>query len=82
MKYLLDTNVLSEAIKSLPNDRVMDMLEMHQDEIVTASPVWHELQFGYMRLQASPKRSIIEAYLKDVIWRTMDILPYDEHAAE
>jgi tRNA(fMet)-specific endonuclease VapC len=82
MKYLLDTNVLSEAVKTTPDASVMDMLERHQNEIVTASPVWHELQFGCMRLPTSPKRSIIEAYLKDVIWRTMDILPYDRRAAE
>lgn len=82
MKYLLDTSVLSEAIKTSPDARVMERLERHQNEIATASPVWHELQFGCLRLPISAKRSIIEAYLKNVIWRTMDILPYDEHAAE
>lgn len=82
MKYLLDTNVLSEAIKTSPNARVMDMLERHQNEIATASPVWHELQFGCMRLPISTKRSIIEAYLKTVLWPTMEILLYDERAAE
>jgi tRNA(fMet)-specific endonuclease VapC len=81
MRYLLDTNILSEAIKSSPNSLVMEMLERHQDEIVTASPVWHELQFGCMRLPISSKRLIIEAYLKNVISRTMEILPYDQHAA-
>lgn len=82
MKYLLDTNVLSEAIKTSPDGRVMGMLERHQNEIATASPVWHELQFGCMRLPISTKRSVIEAYLNHVIWRTMVILPYDDHAAE
>jgi len=81
MKYLLDTNVLSEAVKTSPNKHVMTMLERHQDEIVTASPVWHELQYGCLRLPVSRKRYIIESYIEDVIWQNMVILPYDERAA-
>lgn len=59
----------------------MTMLERHQDEIVTASPVWHELQYGCLRLPVSRKRYIIESYIEDVIWQNMVILPYDERAA-
>jgi tRNA(fMet)-specific endonuclease VapC len=82
VNYLLDTNVLSEAVKTDPNRNVMAMLEKHQDEIATAAPVWHELIFGYLRLSVSRKREMIKAYLEDVVLRSMDILPYDEHAAE
>jgi tRNA(fMet)-specific endonuclease VapC len=82
MRYLLDTNVLSEAIKTIPNKKVMTMVERHQDEIVTAAPVWHELQFGYQRLPQSRKREIIASFLNDILRRTMLILPYDKRAAE
>ncbi|MFC1895182.1 type II toxin-antitoxin system VapC family toxin [Thermodesulfobacteriota bacterium] len=82
MRYLLDTNVLSEAVKTVPDRNVMDLLERHQHEIATAAPVWHELRYGCLRLPVSRKRELIEAYLEDVIWRNMDILPYDERAAE
>jgi tRNA(fMet)-specific endonuclease VapC len=82
VKYLLDTNVLSEAVKADPDRNVMAMLERHQDEIATASPVWHELMFGCLRLPVSRKREMIKAYLEDVVFRNMDILPYDERAAE
>lgn len=81
MKFLLDTNVLSEAVKTAPNQHVLDMLEKHQDEIATAAPVWHELQYGCMRLAASRKRELIETYLEDVVWHNLDILPYDDRAA-
>ncbi len=81
MKYLLDTNVLSEAVKTTPNKHVMTMFEKHQEEIVTASPVWHELQYGCQRLPVSRKREIIESYIEDVIRQNMVILPYDERAA-
>lgn len=82
MKYLLDTNVLSEAVKAEPDRKVMAMLERHQDEIVTAAPVWHELLFGCLRLPVSRKRDMIETYLENVVLRNMDILPYDERSAE
>ena len=82
MKYLLDTNVLSEAVKTLPNKSVMEMLERHQSEIVTAAPVWHELQFGCQGLPRSRKRELIALFLSDIVKRTMLILSYDDRAAE
>lgn len=82
MKYLLDTNILSEAVKTKPDKHVMIMLERHQAEIVTASPVWHELQYGCYRLPISRKREVIESYLEDIIRQNMIILPYDERAAK
>ena len=82
MKYLIDTNVLSEAVKTVPDKSVMNMLERRQHEIVTAAPVWHELQFGCQRLPRSRKREIIASFLNDIVKRTMLILPYDDRAAE
>ena len=55
MRYLLDTNVLSEAVKTEPDKSVMKKFERNQDEMVTAAPVWHELQFGCQRLPRSHK---------------------------
>ncbi len=74
-KYLLDTNVLSEAVKTVPDMHVMSMVQRHQDVIVTAAPVWHELRCGCLRLPPSRKRELIEAYLEDVVWRNLAILP-------
>jgi len=82
MKYLLDTNVLSEAVKTAPNKSVLKMFERRQHEIVTAAPVWHELQFGCQRLPRSRKRELITSFLNDIVRRTMLILPYDDRAAE
>ena len=82
IKYLLDTNVVSEAIKTTPNRNVMKKLEKHQNEMATAVVVWHELQFGYRRLPASRKRSLIKTYLEEVVAPSLPILPYDRAAAE
>lgn len=82
IKYLLDTNVISEAVKTVPNQNVMAKLRDHQEELATASLVWHELQFGCRRLPFSRKRSLIESYLSEVVWNTIAILPYDVAAAD
>jgi len=58
------------------------MLEKHQHEIVTAAPVWHELQYGCKRLPPSRKREVIEVFLLDVVKKNIFILPYDDRAAE
>ena len=60
MKYLLDTNVLSESVKTSPQKSVLKLTERHQHEIVTAAPVWHELFYGCQRLPVSRKREILE----------------------
>jgi len=82
MKYLLDTNVVSECVKTTPNESVLHKLEKHEHEIVTAAPVWHELQYGCRRLPGSRKRKIIESFLNDVVRQNMLILSYDDRAAE
>ena len=82
MKYLLDTNVLSESVKTSPQKSVLNLTERHQHEIVTAAPVWHELFYGCQRLPVSRQREILETFLHDVLKPNMIILPYDERAAE
>ena len=82
MKYLLDTNVLSESMKTSPQKSVLKLTERHQHEIVTAAPVWHEFFYGCQCLPVSRKREILETFLYDVLKPNMTILPYDERAAE
>ena len=82
MKYLLDANVLSESVKTSPQQSVLKLTERHQHEIVTAAPVWHELFYGCQRLPVSRKREILEAFLQTVLKPNITILPYDERAAE
>jgi tRNA(fMet)-specific endonuclease VapC len=82
IKYLLDTNVLSESVKTSPQQSVLKLTEHHQQEIGTATPVWHKLVYGCQRLPVSRKREILETYLNDVLKPNMTILPYDERAAQ
>ncbi len=81
MRYLLDTDIVSEPAKQRPNPKVVGRLKAHRDEIATASPVWHELLYGCARLPASSRRQSLERYLNDVLAPTLAILPYDTAAA-
>ena len=81
-QYLLDTNVISEPLRPAPHAKILQRLQKHQEQLATASIVWHELLFGCYRLPASAKRTAIENYLFQVIAPSVAILPYDESAAE
>lgn len=81
MKYLLDTNIISEAIKPSPDPVILNKLQQHRFDIAICSPVWHELLFGFYRLPASNKREKLERYLYQVVHQ-LPILSYNVEAAE
>lgn len=81
VRYLLDTDILSEPVKPRPNPKVMERLRRHRNESATASPVWHELLYGCARLPASNRRQALERYLNEVLSPTLVTLPYDAAAA-
>ncbi len=81
LRFLLDTNVLSEPLKPTPDVGVMQHLREHRQELATATLVWHELLFGCYRLTSSTRRTAIEQYLSQVV-ALLPMFPYDEAAAE
>jgi tRNA(fMet)-specific endonuclease VapC len=82
IRFLLDTNVLSEPARPSPHPGLLRRLREHREESAVAAPVWHELLFGCKRLPPSRKRETIESYLFDTIGSSLPILPYDQMAAE
>ena len=82
MKYLLDTNVVSEPLRPRPDPQVLRQLKEHEGEIALPSPVWHELNYGRARLPRSRRRRAIERYLSDVLAVSFPILGYDRATAE
>ena len=81
LRYLLDTNVLSQAAAKVPNNSIVRRLETIGEQCALAAPVWHELQYGCKRLPAGKRREALEDYLAEVV-HLFDILPYDERAAK
>jgi tRNA(fMet)-specific endonuclease VapC len=82
LKYLLDTNVVSEPLRPNPAPNILRRLRRHEGETAIASIVWHELQFGCERLPKSRRRTAIERYLEDVVLASFPILDYERTAAE
>ena len=79
--YLLDTSTVSEPMKKAPDAALVRKLEKHAHESAICAPVCHELQYGCRLLAAGRKRTALEEYLKEVVYASLTILPYDEVAA-
>ena len=82
IRYLLDTNIVSELVRPHPDVRVQERLGAHGDEVAIASVVWHELLYGMERLPEGRRRAFLRDYLTDVVRPTMPVLPFDTAAAE
>ena len=82
IRFLLDTNVLSEPVRPFPHPGVLLKLREHREDVATAALVWHELLFGYERLPPSRKRAAIESYVLRTVRASIPVLSYDQAAAE
>jgi tRNA(fMet)-specific endonuclease VapC len=82
LKYLLDTNVVSEPLRANPSAKVLRRLSRHEGETAIASIVWHELHFGCARLPGSRRKTAIQRYLNEVVLASFPILDYGRTAAE
>ncbi len=81
LRYLLDTNVISEPLRAAPHATVMRRLQQHDGTLAIAAVVWYELLLGSTRLPSSARRTAIERYLQQVVAATLPFLPYDTRAA-
>ncbi len=80
--YLLDTNVVSETMRSVPDARVVTFLAEH-DDLWLSSIVVHELEYSVRRLARGRRRSGLEADLLRLATEYEDrILPLDRVGAE
>ena len=82
LRYLLDTNILSEATKSKPNQQVLAKLRDHNGCYATAVTVWHELHFGCERLPDSKLKRQLASYLAMLLQEGLAVLPFEQQAGE
>ncbi|WP_414573397.1 type II toxin-antitoxin system VapC family toxin [Nostoc sp. CCY 9925] len=82
LNYLLDTNILSEAKRPHPNEKVMENLRLYRQETATAILVIHEMLYGCFRLPTSKKRQDIEDYINNVILAEIPLFDYDLKSAQ
>lgn len=82
MRYLLDTNTVSEPLRPNPAAGVLRRLREHGGEAAIPAPVWHELRFGCARLARSRRREAVERYIETVVLASFPVLDYDREAAD
>jgi tRNA(fMet)-specific endonuclease VapC len=81
LRFLLDTNVVSQPVAPVPDPNVLAKLKEHQVEMAIAAVVWHELVFGARSLPRSRRRRAIERFLAEVVEPSIPIIPYGAAAA-
>ncbi len=83
MKYLLDTWVLSELVKSLPDTYVLDWFKVRKpNELFVSAMTLGELQRGVAKLPESKRRSELSSWLQQLETGFEDrILAFDQNAS-
>src|SRR4030095_10259455 len=74
--YLVDANVLSEATKPSPHDKVVAWLRHHEAEIVTDPIFLGEIRFGIYLLPAGQRRRRLERWFEEGVSGAI-CLPWD-----
>ena len=81
VRYLLDTNVLSEPVVAQPNPFVLDRIKANGASLAISSVTWQEVLYGMLLLPAGKRRDQIEDYLFRRIRPALPIIGFEERAA-
>lgn len=79
--YMLDTNIVSEAMRTEPNEEVIKQLSKYENLCAICSTTWNELLYGIQILPEGKKKELLYADLIDDVQRSYDVLTYDKAAA-
>ena len=84
MRYLLDTCVLSELVKSAPDLHVIQWFEARKaHELCISAMTWGELQRGVTKLPESKRRSELTQWLQQLeIGFENRILAFDQNISK
>ncbi len=81
VKFLLDTNALSEAVRPSPNAGFLKRLRANEAKLAMASVTLHEAIYGLERLPDGKRKEGLREYVRSVLTKA-PVLPYDAKAAE
>jgi predicted nucleic acid-binding protein len=74
--YLVDANVLSEATKPAPDQRVIDWLGRNEPEVAVDPVILGEIRFGILLLAPGRRRSRLERWFEDGVQR-LQCIPWE-----
>lgn len=74
--YLVDANVLSEAIKPDPNVRVVEWLQDCEPELAVDPIILGEVRYGILLLPRGRRRSRLERWFEEGV-RRLQCIPWE-----
>jgi predicted nucleic acid-binding protein len=75
-RFLVDANVLSEATKPAPDDRVVDWFGRNEAELAVDPVILGEIRFGILLLPRGRRRSRLERWFAEGVQR-LQCIPWE-----
>ncbi|MHB1538813.1 MAG: PIN domain-containing protein [Solirubrobacteraceae bacterium] len=75
-RYLVDANVLSEATKPEPDERVIDWLGRNEPELAVDPVIVGEIRFGILLLARGRRRTRLERWFEEGVQR-LHCIPWE-----
>jgi predicted nucleic acid-binding protein len=75
-RFLVDANVLSEATKPAPDERVVEWLGQNEPEVAVDPIILGEIRFGILLLPRGRRRSRLERWFEDGVQR-LQCIPWE-----
>ncbi len=75
-RFLVDANVLSEATKPAPDERVVEWLRRNEPEFAVDPIILGEIRFGILLLPLGRRRGRLERWFEDGVQR-LQCIPWE-----
>jgi len=82
VRFLLDTNIVSEPVVAHPQASVLERIREHSGLLAISVVTWQELLYGMHLLPAGKRLDRIEDYLFRRVRPAIPLIDFDERAAE
>ena len=82
MKYLLDSNIISEPSKPEPNEKLLTLLKQNKNKCVISTFSYFEMLYRVFILPGGKRKERLLAYLKESVEPFYKFLSYDLKTAK
>lgn len=66
MSFLLDANVVSEAVRKVPDKQVLEWLATHDEDLFISTIALGEIEKGVCKLPVGPRRRRLDTWLQEL----------------
>ncbi len=76
MKFLVDANVLSEAMRPTPAPQVLAWLALHEPDLAVNPVILGEIEYGILLLPDAPRRTRLQGWFEKAVQK-IQVLDFD-----